>query len=497
MHDEFDLPEGSDHHFDEASAPKLGLNPDQKELVSVGIDIGSSTSHLMFSRLLLQRRSLEFSSRFEVVEREVVFRSPVLLTPYLDKDTIDTDALKQFIHRAYHESGVETLKVDTGAVICTGEAVKKKNSEAITRLFAGQGGRFVCATAGANLEAILAAHGSGAVARSHDCAIMNADLGGGTCKLALVKNHAILETAAINLGARLVAWDGNGVVNRIEDAGARIAQWAGVPLTLGKPLSHKHKVALAELIAQLLFEFLEGKKLSPMAEELLVTPAPSLPRDGAQLLFSGGVSEYIYGRDGQDYGDLGPILAESIRTRLPNCSLKMGKSDEGLRATVIGASQYTIQVSSSTIFLSREGLLPIRDLLVVTPNFEGSEPSVDGVARAIEKAFTRYDLHVHERPVALFLRYPWQNSYATWKTLGQGILQSKALWGHQNPLVLVAEADVGALIGAILKEELELEGDVVAVDEIAVGEFDFIDIGEELSRSKAAVPVVVKSLVFQ
>ncbi|MBI4285519.1 MAG: ethanolamine ammonia-lyase reactivating factor EutA, partial [Chloroflexi bacterium] len=375
-------------------------NPDLKELISVGIDIGSSTTHLMFSRLWLHRRGRNLSSRFEVVGREVIFRSPVLLTPYRDWDTIDTEALAQFIARSYALAGVESHHVDTGAVICTGEAVKKKNAEAIVRLFADQGGKFVCATAGPNLEAILAAHGSGAVARSHDSTIMNVDLGGGTCKMAIAKNGAILETACINVGARLVAWDAQGQVNRIEEAGAKIARWAGVPLELGKSLSQKDKIAMAEVMVRVLLEFLDGGSLSPQAEELLITPLHKYIRDSAQLYFSGGVSEYIYGRESQDYGDLGPLLAEAIRRRVPSLGLTVGESAEGLRATVVGASQYTVQVSSSTIFLSRKDLLPIRDLLVVTPSLEGLEPSAEGVARAIQNAFTRFDLLEHPRPVA-------------------------------------------------------------------------------------------------
>lgn len=492
MHD--DLEEYADRQEEEGAVPHK--HSDLMELVSVGIDIGSSTSHLMFSRLLLERRGREFSSRFEVVERESLFRSPILLTPYRDRDTIDTEALAQFINRSYAEAGVESSQVDTGAVICTGEAVKKKNAEAIVRLFADQGGKFVCATAGPNLETVLAAHGSGAVAHSRDSTIMNVDIGGGTCKLAIVKNGAILETACINVGSRLVAWDTQGQVNRIEEAGANIASWAGIPLELGKPLSQQNKVALAEAMAQLLFEFLEGKGLSPLAEELLITPFSRYVRDGARLYFSGGVSEYIYGREVQDYGDLGRLLAESIQKRVPVLGLKVGEPDEGLRATVIGASQYTIQVSSSTIYLSRKDLLPIRDLLVVAPLLEGVEPSADGVANAIERVFMRFDLMEHPRPVALSLRCPWENSYTTLKNLGLGVLQAKALWGHQNPFVLVFDADIGRLVGALLKEELALEQEVVAIDEITVGDLDFIDIGEELGYSQA-VPVVVKSLVFR
>ena len=133
------------------------INPDWLRLTSVGIDIGTSTSHLMFSKLVMRRRSTEMSSEFEVVSREVRYRSPILLTPYSDPDTIDTDALGDFVKNSYVEAELEHDDIDTGAVICTGEAVRKHNSEAIVRMLATAGGRFVCATAGPNLEAILGA----------------------------------------------------------------------------------------------------------------------------------------------------------------------------------------------------------------------------------------------------------------------------------------------------------------------------------------------------
>ena len=474
-------------------SPDMSLS----ELTSVGIDIGSCTSHLMFSRLLLERQGRALSSRFEVIEREVFYRSPILLTPYRDTDTIDTEALDQFIIRCYAEAEVEPSQVNTGAVICTGEAVKKKNSEAIVRLFADQGGKFVCATAGPHLEAVLAAHGAGAVVRSAGSSVVNLDIGGGTTKLAIVKDGAILDTCCINVGARLVSWDAQGKVNRIEEAGAKIARSAGVSVELGTILSQEDKVALAEVMAQVLFEFLQGNDLSPLAEELLDTPLSRYAKDGTQLQFSGGVSEYIYGREVQDYGDLGPLLAESLQKRIPALGLTVVEPAEGLRATVIGASQYTIQVSSSTIFLSREDILPIRDLLVVTPLLEEKEPSVDGIAEAIEKAFERFDLIKHPRPMAISVHYPWENSYKAMKTFALGVLQAKSLWEHQNPLVMVFDADIARLIGTILKKDLGMEQEVVTIDEIEVGDFDFIDIGQQLSRAQEAVPVVVKSLVFK
>ena len=448
-------------HFAAEDEVEEVWNPDLMELTSIGIDIGSSTSHLMFSRLYLQRRSLQLSSCFEVVEREILYRSPILLTPYQDPETIDTDELARFIAQSYTEADIDAAHIDTGAVICTGEAVRKKNAEAITRLFSSQAGKFVCATAGPNLEAVLAAHGSGAMARSQDKVVLNLDMGGGTTKLAIAGGGAILETAAINVGARLVAWDKDGRITRIEDAGRKVARAAGFDIALGQVLDERQKAAMVEVLADILFMFLQRRSLSPLGEELLVTPAPTYQGEIAQVFFSGGVSEYVYGRESQDYGDMGPLLGEAARKRVASLGLPLGDSAERIRATVIGASQYTIQVSSSTIFLSREDILPIRDLLVVTPHLRDGEFNPDGVARAIEGAFQRFDLTDHHRPIALSLRWPLEPSYAALRTLALGISQAMAPRNSQNPLVLVFDSDIG----------------------------------EELSHSQA-VPVVVKSLVF-
>lgn len=472
------------------------VNPDLLELLSLGIDIGSSTSHMIVSRLVLQRRGVELSSRFEVAAREIVYASPILLTPYTDPEVIDADALARFIDRSYAQVGLKPSKIDTGAVICTGEAVRKRNAEAITRLFSSRAGRFVCATAGPNLEATLAAHGSGAVTRSRGQTVMNVDVGGGTSKAAIVRDGAVLETAAINVGSRLISWDKEGRLDRIEAAGAKVARSAGLEITLGQRLSDGEKEAMAGALAALLFEFLCRGALSPLAKEFLVTPPLAYRGQVSEVLFSGGVSEYIYERERKEYGDLGPLFGGAVRRRMSELQVPVGEPREGLRATVIGCSQYTIQVSSSTIHLSREGLLPIRDLLVVAPILSEDDGSPESITRAITTAFQRVDLDDHERPVALCLKAPWQSSYATFKNIAAGIAEAVKGRNHGQPLVLVFSRDIGALVGSILKEELEFERDVVAVDEVDIGELDFIDIGDELGHTQA-VPVVVKSLVFK
>ena len=176
---------------------------------SVGIDIGSSTSHLVFSQLILRREGSAFSSRFRVTDRKVLYRSPILLTPYISGTLIDTANIQEFVHESYRQAGFTPETVDTGAVIITGEALKKENARPISELFAKESGKFICASAGPNHEALLAAHGCGAVAlsESENATVMNIDVGGGTTKLCLIRNGVVTNTAAVSVGARLIAFD--------------------------------------------------------------------------------------------------------------------------------------------------------------------------------------------------------------------------------------------------------------------------------------------------
>src|SRR5215510_1750229 len=201
-----DLHEGHEDEFGEDSDEMLMdenhpmWRSERITLNSVGIDIGSSTSHLIFSRLTLRRQGIALSSRFVVVNREILHESPILLTPYVDKTTIDTEKLNEFIQEAYQNAQLTPNDIDTGALIVTGEAAKKKNAEAISALFSAQAGKFVCATAGHNLEAILASYGSGAVHMTYheggDFTVMNVDVGGGTSKIAIVQQGKVIDTCA-------------------------------------------------------------------------------------------------------------------------------------------------------------------------------------------------------------------------------------------------------------------------------------------------------------
>ena len=474
------------------------------ELKSVGIDIGSSTSHLMFSRLVLRRLGVKLSSRFVVVSREITWKSEILLTPYIDGDQIDVTRLSAFINQAYRTAGMEPEGVDTGAVIITGEASRKGNAEAITALFSKQTGKFVCATAGPNLEAIMAAYGCGAASESveggHIKTVMTVDVGGGTSKIAVVKGGVVQETAATNIGGRLIAMDESGRLVRIEEAGALIARELGIPLYLGKPLGLQERDVIASRLTDILFETIQNRLVSPLAERLMITPPFNFQGKIDEIMFSGGVGEYIYGLESRDYGDLGRLLGKKImeRAQSPGFGIPVKISEERIRATVIGASQYTIQVSGNTIFVSNEELLPMRNLKVVYPRIgetaEGLSP--ENVALAIRGAFARNDLIEGDEPVALVFHWLVEPRYELLRSLAEGIVQAlKRTLQGEIPIILVFNSDVGKNVGSLLLEELNVTSSIISVDQVHLDDFDYIDIGQVQDQS-GVVPIVIKSLIF-
>ena len=473
---------------------------DEIRLTSVGIDIGSSTSHLVFSRLVLER----LDNRYIVSERKIIHESEVLLTPFIenaaDDTTIDAAALGGFIDRQYELAGVDPAAIDTGALILTGVAVRRSNARAIGELFASQAGKFVSVSAGDALEATLAAFGSGAAARSirESVRVMNIDVGGGTTKIAVCEAGEVIEMTAVDVGARIVSFDTEGRVKRIEEAGRRFASEVGLLLEIGRKPEATLLDAMAERMADRLFEIMSRPVLRAESSDLLRLDPLRNERKPEAITFSGGVSEYIYGRENEAFGDLGPALARAILERIETWGPRIEPSDEGIRATVIGASQYTIQVSGSTIFVSPQSVLPLRNVPVVTPNLplEDEALAVERISESVRAALRRLGLDGGERAVALCYRWKGSATFARLEAFCRGIASGLANeLARGLPLVLVGDGDVGGLVGIHCREEIRLSNPIVSIDGIALREFDFIDIGALLENS-GAVPVVIKSLVF-
>jgi ethanolamine utilization protein EutA len=485
-----------DHHGDEIAEAFQGeeWNPDDVTLATVGIDVGSSTSHVMFARLHMRRLGKGLSSRYVVVRREVLHRSAIQLTPYRADDTIDAEVLGGWIGDAFRAAGLMPAQVDTGAVILTGEAIRRHNARAIAELFASEAGRFVCASAGHHLEGVLSAHGSGAVARSRaeGSTVLNVDIGGGTSKLALVRAGEIVATSSINVGARLVAFDGQGRVVRIEPAARTAAAHAGVDLSLGEPLTPEARTRLAQALAGALLEAIAGP-LGPLARKLMLTEAFEIPSVLDRLSFSGGIAEYLYGRESGDFGDLARELAAAVSAGLAR---PPDPAEEGIRATVVGASQYSVQVSGDTLSVSRDGVLPVHNLPVLHAPLAAGDVDAEAVRKAVDRSFRRLDLAPADQPVAVAVEWSGTPSYANLRALAEGLRDALLpTFAAGQTVALVFSADVSRSIGEILRTELGVRGDLVAIDSVELRELDFIDIGA-LLPDRRVVPVVVKSLVF-
>jgi len=460
-------------------------------LTSVGIDIGSSTSHLMFSQLLIGYPSLH-QRRPMVLDRQVIARSPILLTPFTGDWNIEAKPLKALVETTFQEAGLRREEIDTGAVIITGEAARRDNARTIAELFSDEAGRFVCATAGPNLETIMAAHGSGAVLKSREegLRVLNIDVGGGTTKLSMIDDGRIRRTSALNIGARLLAHDEDEIMTRLEKAGRRFLADLGHDLGIGAKVEENLRRCLAARMAHVLFDALAGGR-APWDDLYVTAPLGDLPPiDG--ILFSGGVSEYIYGREASAFGDLGPYLGEAIRNEAEQRGFQIFDSSEGIRATVIGASQYSVQLSGETIHVPEEANLPVRNLRVFMVHVDWESPITARSTNAVTKAVKGRDPEVRGTAFALAFSSPPFIGYGAVQELAAGIDEALAsLPVEDRPNLLVFEQNIGRIVGGILSSKWNLP----CVDEINLSELDFIDVGEVV-EGEGFVPVVVKSLAF-
>ncbi len=476
----------------------MQLKTTRMELTSVGVDIGSSTSHVIFSRIILEKDLTSRTEKFEITERSVIHSGPVHLTPFKDPKTIDYDALRDLLLADYTAAGIDVKKVDTGAVIITGESAKKKNAEEIVNALAGETGKFVAATAGPNFESVLAAYGSGAVSRSGMTGrtIMNVDVGGGSSNIAVCKDGKVISTTAMNVGGRLVATDTNGVVVRLEDTGREVAREIGLSIDVGDRIDDEIKKKLARALAESLVEVLKGPPKSSLTEMLMMTTPLNYIEDIDDISFSGGVAEYIYGSEERDFCDLGIDLASEIKALAKTYKLPVTEPEHKIRATVIGAGQFNLQVSGSTTFLSSGLKYPLRNLPAVAPYLAKSKITAEGVKASIKEALKLFDMKEGEDDMLLAFDDAVRPSYENLTEFSKGVVAALPLTiAARKPLIMCFETDIGNSVGNVMRRETGIENEILSIDEIALKAGDFVDIGEPIIEG-VVVPVVVKTLVF-
>ena len=499
---------GDEDHEDELTDAERGdmvavlLRRETLRLLTVGIDIGSSTSHLMFARVLFQRQGSRAAARFVPVERTVEWRSPIILTPFLPDGTIDARRLSDFVRRCYAGAGRTAAEVDTGAVILTGEAIKRRNARAINEIFAAEAGKFVCATAGHRLESTLAAHGSGAtgLSRARGACGLHVDIGGGTTKLALIDRGEILSVAAFAVGGRVLAQDSAGEWTRVDEPAGLAAAGLGLgtsPADLADPAV---RARIAGRLADIVTDQITGLPADDLGRALQLTEPLSRPAEPEYVTLSGGVAEYLFGHETEGHGDIARDLAAALAARLRHrLALPLVDPGQRIRATVIGASQFTAQLSGSTIHLGDPGALPLRNVPVVRlaqPLPGDLDPGV--LAAAFQRRAARQDVDT-SGPVALALSWHGPVSHSRLAAVGHAITRvagpADGRGDAGNALIVVVDADVAQSLGAILTEETGLRRRLIVLDGVELADLDFIDVGE-YQDPPGVLPVLVKSLLF-
>ncbi|MEA3544018.1 MAG: ethanolamine ammonia-lyase reactivating factor EutA [Thermodesulfobacteriota bacterium] len=474
----------------------------KEKILSVGIDIGTTTTQLVFSRLTLENTaSLVSVPRIEIIVKEVIFRSVIHYTPLKLQHEIDEQRIRELIEQEYRSAGMTPEQVQTGAIIITGEAARKQNAESVLQALSGLAGEFVVATAGPTLEGMIAGKGAGAEQESKQrgATVVNLDIGGGTTNIAVFRNGEVLDTACLDIGGRLIRFsDGRGEVNYIADKLRSLTRSMNLAVTENQTLSGMEIENIADRMAGILEEILGLSAISPELPEMLTDR--DLRRDYKidYVSFSGGVADCINrSQSGDDfrYGDIGVALGRAIaHSKIPQ-QLQVLEAVETIRATVVGAGSHTTGISGSTISVS-PGVLPIKNIPVLKLSADDESLPLAQWGEAIFQKVQWFSLEGEKQNLALAFSGSKNLSFAEVTTLAREIIQGmKEVLCKTCPLIVVIENDLAKVMGQTLRSQLGVKKDVICIDTIKVQNGDYIDIGRELVDGNV-VPVIVKTLVF-
>lgn len=468
-----------------------------REIRSVGIDIGTTTTQVIFSCLeLVNRAAPSQVPRYEFSRREITYESPVVFTPVDHEGHIRQPELAAFIDSQYRAAGMARDAVESGAVIITGETSKARNARDTVMQLAESLGDFVVATAGPHLESVIAGHGSGAgeYSRMHSARVMNIDVGGGTSNYVVFDCGRVVDTACLNVGGHLVETDGEGKVRFIHDPAVRILADLGL---VGRENLNQHELEmLAGRMAALIVEVIEGAP-SALAHQLLMTDCLRRGHHLDALFVSGGVGECLYHPVAKPFafGDIGPLLADALRRHPGFASMPLQEPKQTVRATVIGAGAHTLSLSGSTIWLNY-GQLPLRNVPVVVPALgeaDGGDPRE--LADAWDLTARRQDLDPARDLCALAMPPGLPVAYRSVLACSEALRIFAARHPNpQSPLIAIARQDFGKVLGMELQPTLGGRA-LAIIDEVETREGDYVDIGKSYFGGEI-VPLTVKSLAF-
>lgn len=473
------------------------------DILSVGIDIGTSTTQLVFSRITMENTTGYFSvPRISIVEKAVIYKSPVLLTPLTTPVLIDGEAIRDLVAEQYRLAGFTPQDVDTGAVIITGESARKENAAAVLDKLSGFAGEFVVSTAGPDLESIIAGKGSGAFQHSLDnaCTTVNLDIGGGTTNLVLFDSGSVVSKGCLDIGGRLIRLRPDLTVEGVSPAAQEVAKAVGVPLVPGQKATLEGLTKITDKMADLLAQALYLVPQEPLLRAIQTPESTWLDLDGRsvhRVCFSGGVADCMSGNfsDPIPYGDIGVLLGRSIAGGLLARTIPAIQGAETIRATVVGAGTYTTTISGSTITYAQE-LFPLKNIPALKLSPAEQARCFAGEAGPLAEQIRWFLDQSSSDRLILALPGKADPSYRELQQLAGALAQAldQAL-PPTAPALVILEQDIAKALGLLLSEALAGRRKVACIDGIQVEQGDYVDLGRPVMNG-LVIPVVVKTLLF-
>ena len=477
---------------------------DKTAILSVGIDVGTSTTQVVFSKLQMDNAGGYFSvPRVAIVDKEVVYKSEVYMTPLKTDVLIDTDALRDIVAAEFRKAGYRPEDTDSGAVIITGESARKENSDAVLKSLSDFAGDFVVSAAGPDMESLIAGKGSGAwqYSMDHHCRVANLDIGGGTTNVVLFEDGETLARGCLDIGGRLICMNPQGIITKVSPAAAVMAQAAGVSVSVGDRCDELKLTAVTRQMAAALNAYLGvGTKDIDAILRQIKTPGSSdfpVPEKVQAVFFSGGVADLIYheSADTWAYGDIGVLLGRAIRESRLFTDFQKMEPGETIRATVVGAGTYTTTISGSTITYS-DDIFPLKNIPVIKLDEELQEACFAGetepVIRRIQWVLGQND----EEHFILAMPGKRNPGYMEMKWAAASIRQiMDRVQPPGEPILLVIESDIAKAMGQMIRQQPDLKRQVVAIDSIHVEDGEYVDMGKPMMNGMV-IPVVVKTLIF-
>lgn len=469
-------------------------------LLSAGIDIGTTTTHLTLSRLeIANAEAAHRVPRLCVSGKHIIHRSPIHLTPLQNDGSIDGAGVAAIIRKEYSNAGITAEQVVSGAAIITGESAKLRNAPQVVQELARFAGDFVVASAGAHLESILAARGSGAAGYSQESlkTVCNIDIGGGTTNIAVIEAGKVVDTACIGIGGRCVQFDGEGRVIGLTESGELFFDATAKLqyIKMHEKLSEEFLDLIGNLLAEAITQAVIARNPPQVSQRLYSTDSLHHNYVIDEYWFSGGVAELMNAMpdDPLQFKDLGSYLGKGLLAAFGERNLRYRIPSDSIRATVIGAGMHSMQLSGATVSIQRDSL-PLRNLPVLKIQDLPCDPAGDEALKTIESMMAKRDLDWRQQPVALCIERLPSVTFEALRQRAAFIAQAFVRCGAKSPLVILTNQDVAMALGQLIRQ-VDSNLQCLVLDGIATEDGDFIDVGRPLLRANT-VPVVVKTLIF-